>query len=460
MPQFVLKFVVTILVVFICDQKIAKIDKEGFTLKNNKYYVAKTGNDNNPGTEKLPWRTIKNSAIRIKPGDTLMVKPGFYDEYVIVKNKGISNDSRINIISEKKHAAKCLGFNIQGNYITIDGFDIEASTVNWTGIQTRGYSYLTILNCYIHECPIGGIKITHGASHAKIIGNKLEHNGQWGISLKGISGLIEGNEITLTVQYHPKGNEPGWTGSDADGLRIFGYNHVIRSNIILDIGDPNDKGNIDPHVDGIQSWDDGPRGYPIMSNTIIEGNYIRITHPTGKGIMMNATKGKGGHNLIIRNNIFEFRDIGISMYNGKFYDISIFNNIFKANLNDKLWGVSMCLVNVNNYKVCNNITVDCHPEHRKIKGGKGIVDYNIAWNSDGSAPSLIPPVQPNELRGVDPKFVTYTGKAGKNDYHLTQSSPVINKGMTIDNVIFDFEGVKRPQDTGFDIGPFEHVKAK
>ncbi len=460
MPYSILKVLIICSLFFPGNQPLAKIQKENRTLKNTKFYVATNGNDNNPGTKEQPWRTIAKGVKQIKPGNILVVKPGFYNEFVIVKNNGISDDSRINITAEKQHKAKCLGFRIMGNYVTIDGFDIEASTLNWTGIQAKAYSHLNIYNCYIHECPMGGIKITHGARHARIVGNKLEHNGLCGISLKGINGLIENNEITRTVQYHPKGLEPGLTGADADGLRIFGYNHIIRSNTVLDIGDPSDKGNVDPHVDGIQSWDDGPKGYSIMSNTVIEGNYFRIKHPSGKGIIMEAEKGKGCNNLIIRNNIFEFRDIGISMYSGKFSDIFIYNNLFKANLNDKSWGVSMCLVNVNNYEVLNNITVDCHPEHRKIKGGKGKIDYNIAWNSDGSLPTLVPPVQPHELRGIDPNFVTYTGKAGVNNYQLTKTSPAIDAGKIINKVIVDFKGIKRPQGAGSDMGPFEYSQAK
>ncbi len=442
------------------NQQVIEINKKSPGYKSTKFYVAINGNDNNPGTKGLPWRTIQNGVNKLMPGDTLFVNPGFYNEYIQIKNNGVSENGRINLKSETPHAAKCLGFRILGDYIGVDGFDIEASTVNRTGIQSKGYSYLNILNCYIHECPNGGISITHGASHAKMIGNKLEHNGQWGISIKGTNGLIENNEITRTVQYHPKGLEPGWTGADADGLRIFGSNHIIRSNTIVDIGDPLDKGNVDPHVDGIQSWDGGPKAFPIMSNTIIEGNYIRIKHPTGKGIIMEANKGGSGHHLIIRNNIFEYSDIGISMYSGKFSNIFIYNNIFKANLNVKSWGVSVCLENVDNYQVYNNITVDCRSEHRKIKGGRGVVDYNMAWNSDGSNFSLTPVLQQNELKGIDPAFVIYTGQSGENDYHLKPGSPAIDAGKNITDVLFDFEGTKRPQAKYFDIGPFEFKKAK
>jgi hypothetical protein len=148
------------------------------------------------------------------------------------------------------------------------------------------------------------------------------------------------------------------------------------------------------------------------------------------------------------------------MYSGKFSNIFIYNNIFKANLNVKSWGVSVCLENVDNYQVYNNITVDCRSEHRKIKGGRGVVDYNMAWNSDGSNFSLTPVLQQNELKGIDPAFVIYTGQSGENDYHLKPGSPAIDAGKNITDVLFDFEGTKRPQAKYFDIGPFEFKKAK
>jgi len=99
-------------------------------------------------------------------------------------------------------------------------------------------------------------------------------------------------------------------------------------------------------------------------------------------------------------------------------------------------------------------------EHRKIVGGSGVVDYNLAWNSDGSKPTLVPALQPNELSGVDPMFVTYTGNYGENDYHLLQSSPAINSGITLNDVTVDFDGISRPQGAAYDRGAFEYKNNK
>ncbi len=52
------------------------------------YHVGVTGNDENPGTRDKPFRTINRAAEMAKAGDTVIVGPGRYHEYVIVPNSG------------------------------------------------------------------------------------------------------------------------------------------------------------------------------------------------------------------------------------------------------------------------------------------------------------------------------------------------------------------------------------
>ncbi|MEN8121153.1 MAG: right-handed parallel beta-helix repeat-containing protein [Bacteroidota bacterium] len=420
------------------------------------YYVSPSGDDSNPGTDSLPWRTIQKAAITVAVGKIVVIRSGSYDEYVTISNGGTDENNRIIFFSETLHGARCRGFKIQGGYVTIDGFDVEAvGSTNWVGIRVTGASFVDVLNCFVHECPTGGINIG-GARDVRVVDNIIEHNGQWGINLIGSNGLIEGNEISRTVQHHPKGHEPGFSGADADGMRIFGDNHIIRGNIVKDIGDPSDNGNIDPHVDCIQTWDGYTNSQPLMTNTIIEGNFFSVKHKTGKGIVIDANRGNACHHLMIRNNVFEFSDIGIGAYTGEFHDIFVYNNVFKATIGESSWGTSVSFKNVINYALLNNITVDCHPEHRHIEGGTGVVDYNLAWNSDGSTHSMLPALQANELDGINPQFVTYTGNHGENNYHLSKSSPAINTALTLEDVLNDFDGITRPQGTGYDRGAFEY----
>jgi hypothetical protein len=50
--------------------------------KGNTYYVATSGNDSNPGTETLPWRTIQKAANIVSTGDTVYIKAGTYVESI------------------------------------------------------------------------------------------------------------------------------------------------------------------------------------------------------------------------------------------------------------------------------------------------------------------------------------------------------------------------------------------
>ena len=53
------------------------------------YYVSTTGNDNGSGTQSSPWHTI-NHALQssLKPGDTVVVEPGTYNEAISINQSG------------------------------------------------------------------------------------------------------------------------------------------------------------------------------------------------------------------------------------------------------------------------------------------------------------------------------------------------------------------------------------
>ncbi|MBL9115559.1 MAG: right-handed parallel beta-helix repeat-containing protein [Verrucomicrobiaceae bacterium] len=52
------------------------------------YYVAKSGNDDGPGSALFPWENIQDGLDKLKPGDTLHVKPGFYREKLYFNHSG------------------------------------------------------------------------------------------------------------------------------------------------------------------------------------------------------------------------------------------------------------------------------------------------------------------------------------------------------------------------------------
>ena len=61
------------------------------TVSAKNYYVSKTGNDTNNGTEKNPFLTIQKAASIMKPGDVCYIFDGFYSEAVTPKYSGNSD---------------------------------------------------------------------------------------------------------------------------------------------------------------------------------------------------------------------------------------------------------------------------------------------------------------------------------------------------------------------------------
>jgi len=66
-----------------------------FTISSQNYYVAENGNDNNPGTEARPWKTLKKvSNFSFATGDDVYLKRGdkFHENLLQIRWDGILNN--------------------------------------------------------------------------------------------------------------------------------------------------------------------------------------------------------------------------------------------------------------------------------------------------------------------------------------------------------------------------------
>ena len=55
-------------------------------------YVATDGSDTNPGTSQAPFRTIQHAADTAQPGDKVVIRPGVYEERVVITTSGRSDE--------------------------------------------------------------------------------------------------------------------------------------------------------------------------------------------------------------------------------------------------------------------------------------------------------------------------------------------------------------------------------
>lgn len=418
------------------------------------YYIdATNGNDQNAGISRdFPLRTIQKAAGILIGGDTCIMLPGNYAERVQVVRSG-SPGQMITYQAEQPGAAICRGFTINANFIRVQGFKIT-DTINafedGAGISVKG-QYIELLSNIIDDVTRVGIQVwaaggddSPTTSNCTIKGNRISRCGLAGIEIYGRNHLVEGNDISHVWQYPPKWiNPPSY--ADADGIHFFGSGHTIRKNRIHDIS-LKDPENINPHIDCFQTY--GP-----AYNILFEQNFCDNRDDGMQGFMIEGTNSPV-ENLTVRNNVFiVFR--GLNVWNVA--NTKIINNTFKADLTytkGSAYGIE--LHNSPNSTVINNLFYDVgrhtYPYLYKDTASNigTIVRSNSHFISDGSPPAGSP--YPNDLWQVDPKFENILS----NDFHLTSTSPDVDVGQTIVELLTDFDGTPRPTGSFYDIGAFEY----
>lgn len=292
------------------------------------YYVAKEGNDNNPGTEELPWLTISKAATVAKAGDTVYIKKGTYEETVIPKNSG-TVDKRI-IFSDYEtdlvivQGTKGYGFYLGPgiDYITVRGLTItrgigagavtdypkatDIDIAHGAGIKIMASVGNEIKNNVIYDNDIG-VFLSEGmrddepfaSTDNSIIHNTIYNNGEAGIRNKRSDNtLIFDNTI-----YHngfpsnPVYDEP------AAGITYYcAIGTVISNNTIYDNSNSAIQNYAGTYPEDCDSED-----------TVIKNNVLSQTNPsplegrtyTGKKIVLDiADKEIIDLSNVYRYNIF------------------------------------------------------------------------------------------------------------------------------------------------------------
>jgi hypothetical protein len=189
--------------------------------------------DTNDDTERHPFQTIGRAVEVVKPGDTILVMAGKYTERVRVAKSGASGHP-ITLRALPRRQAVVDGFDLQGSYTRIEGFEINARKPA-VAVQLDG-SHCEVLDNFIHDMMVGvagtaGRPSPDGKSrdysavtHNRIAYNKVEHS-QYGFMLGGEDWLVESNEVNRLFMY-----TPGNKYNDCDYSRFFGKRCIERYN--------------------------------------------------------------------------------------------------------------------------------------------------------------------------------------------------------------------------------------
>lgn len=416
------------------------------------YYVSVLGNDTNPGTEALPFRTITKAVNLVnEPDDRVYVKAGVYNERVLVY---------------EKHGSLATPIRIQGwgsDVPVIDGTNISANGL----VEINKSSHVNFDQFEVQNAPAAGIFI-YNANNIKVRYNKV--HGSWAAGINASTShssprgtthtiLIYNNRVYDNVRQNLTGNAAEWqqglSAYRADNVQILansvyenygeGVDYILSTNGRIAENRIRDNFSINLYLDNatdtivernfIHSYGytqfyrngDPAGGIGMANEDYYEGNVqvqnVLNNNKIINNIILRASNGiaygnwdydHGMHNTLIANN---------TVYASKYYNLYIQNGRDGSNVHSST-------------KIENNIFVqDVSTKSYASAPTVGITYAYNAWYGGNSSSRINGAGDVN----ANPLFADHGGY-DDHDYKLTTGSPCINTGTTQTAFTTDFFG--------------------
>lgn len=393
------------------------------------YYVSPTGNNGYSGTSPdSAFATLQYAADIVTAGDSVLVLDGEYAGFDLRTSGSqalpiIFAAMNDNAVINQRNSVTPDGINIENaGWIIIDGFKLTGLPRN--GIRVAVSSNVTVRYCLCEYCDSRGI-FTGFADWV----------------------TIEHNECCYTVTQH------GIYTSNSGDHPVIRFNHSHHNN------------GCGIHMNGdLSAGGDG-----IISDAIVEANIIHDNGQSGgSGINCDGVI----ESVIFNNLLYNNHASGISLYRidgatGS-HDVDIYNNTIVMP-DDGRWGIN---INTGSTDAAlrNNIVLNDHSWNGSIKVDASSIsgftsDYNILEDRlsiDGG--SSVITLQQWQAHGFDVHSQVCSGwndlftNWQQHDYHITYSSQATDTGTdeVQSIVLFDLDGITRPQGTAWDIGSYEY----
>ena len=210
-------------------------------MSSQDYYVDDQGNDSNPGSESLPFRTINKAIEAVEAGGTIYVMDGIYRN----ENAGVPLISFYEDSTQQDSAGN--------NYVYSNGENLNnphVVTINKAGNETDGY--ITLINYPNHSPKIifdgqGGIKLGPNANYVIVEGFEVEGPSQSITYAQAI--MNRRNRITLKESLNQNNNNYSYFS----GKGIWGgyepHHHIIiRNNVVHDTPGSGIRFNDSDHI--------------------------------------------------------------------------------------------------------------------------------------------------------------------------------------------------------------------
>lgn len=220
------------------------------------YFVAPTGNDNNPGTKELPFASLQKAQSRVGPGDTVFIRGGRY----VMQESQIASRSGIKafVIHLDKNGAE--GRRIQywaypGEHPVFDfsavkpaGYRVHAFEVTGSWLHLKGLD-VTGVQVTITDVNTQSICFSNDGGSNNIYERLSMHDGQ-GIGFFLTSGS---NNLVLNCDAYRNFDYTSKAGGGRNGGNVDGFgNHPA-------------KGSVNNVFRGCRAWYNSDDGYDCIS---------------------------------------------------------------------------------------------------------------------------------------------------------------------------------------------------
>lgn len=416
------------------------------------FYVAPTGKDSNPGSLSSPWRTIGKAVRTLQAGDVVYIKNGVYREWVELNQEANSGT-----------AAQPIAYRAYpGHQPVLDGATIGNA---YRGLfEVVGTDHIEISGLTIRNSRVAGIHVrkSEGITIKK---NRIERSKSSGIGAWRSRDIVAENNVLEDCRIDPQGgnemltmasvtgfqvryNQIYWTDKDCCGA-TSGINIKQASTEGWVIG--NQLTSLPASGIYLDGWDGGNQDHHVA------GNYI---YNVNTGISMGSERGGTLRNVRIYNNLIHyvlfsgirFQDVS---EDGLRENIDIYHNTIVGSYGHGGAGILVGTYNVRDIRLTNNL-INFGPDTTsgQIKAYKpsAITSVNnlvYGPKLPTNNPKLIEITQGTitaDPRFVDPQHL---------NFHLRSDSPARDRGSPLD-LDWDYDGVRRPQGAGFDIGAYEY----
>lgn len=411
------------------------------------YYVSLAGDDDNPGTIGLPWRTIQHAADTLTAGDTVYIRAGTYPERVVPQHSGSAGQvityaaypGETAIVDGTSVAVPEYGglFDLAGrDYIRVSGLRVIHS--EYYGIVADNSSYITIDHNYVYDTYSSGIS-SWNSNNIVVDGNDVVGacTGPW----------QEHISISSTDTFEVRYNQihdvmPGTLGKEGLSVKDASSHGKVYGNRVYNLN----------HV-GIYVDAEAEHLFDVEV-------YRNVVHDIeAMGFSLASEQGGLLENIRLYNNVAYDNLVGLWLSacctaTHPFQEITIVNNTFAYNGRDG-WGGGIGIENtqVQNVVIRNNIC--SQNTYSQMATDPSVLpelsaDHNL---TDGDRDPEFEFYGVDDLVDLSPAFVD----PSTGNYHLQSGSPAIDSGSAVGAPGTDFDGQTRPCGAGYDIGADEVV---